>query len=301
MQLQDFARDAKLKLHSAKHPEALPIHGGGLGGGDVRQIAARDLRVSEISSIRKRRNEHEDLSEAKKRLAGIGCPSLRRLCSGTVTPTQTLPHRGGGLLRGHPCIGSGIISGLPARGLLLVVATAVGWGLGWPMMKIAMHDWPPLFARGCAGLAAALGLAIIALVRGQNLLPSRSLAPRLALGAATNVFAAMGLTALALLWLTVAQAALLTFSMPIWAMLLAWPILGERPRLRSVIALCLGVAGLVLLMGPNLGGGIETFPGVALALAAAVLFALGAVTSRAPIPLPPMVSTAWLVGLGSAQ
>ena len=117
-----------------------------------------------------------------------------------------------------------------------MVATAVGWGLGWPMMKIAMHDWPPLFARGCAGLAAALGLAIIAVVRGQNLLPSRSLAPRLALGAVTNVFAPMGFTALALLWLTVAQAALLTFSMPIWAMLLAWPILGERPRLRSVIA-----------------------------------------------------------------
>jgi drug/metabolite transporter (DMT)-like permease len=187
-----------------------------------------------------------------------------------------------------------------AWGLLLVVATAVGWGLGWPMMKIAMHDWPPLFARGCAGLAAALGLAIIAVVRGQNLLPSRSLAPRLALGAATNVFAPMGLTALALLWLTVAQAALLTFSMPIWATLLAWPILGERPRLRTVIALCLGVTGLVLLMGANLGGGTETFPGVALALAAAILFALGAVTSRAPIPLPPMVSTAWLVGLGSA-
>jgi drug/metabolite transporter (DMT)-like permease len=168
------------------------------------------------------------------------------------------------------------------------------------MMKLAMHDWPPLFARGCAGLAAALGLAIIAVVRGQNLLPSRSLAPRLALGAATNVFAPMGLTALALLWLTVAQDALLTYSMPIWATLLAWPILGERPRLRSVIALCLGMAGLVLLMGANFGGGIETFPGVALALAAAIMFALGTVTSRAPIPLPPLVSTAWQIGLGSA-
>ncbi|QQO20663.1 DMT family transporter [Bradyrhizobium diazoefficiens] len=187
-----------------------------------------------------------------------------------------------------------------AWGLLLVVATAVGWGLGWPMMKLAMHDWPPLFARGCAGLAAALGLAIIAVVRGQNLLPSRSLVPRLALGAATNVFAPMGLAALALLWLTVAQAALLTYSMPIWAILFAWPILGERPRLRSVIALCLGVAGLVLLMGASLGGGTETFPGVALALAAAILFALGAVTSRTPIPLPPIVSTAWQIGLGSA-
>jgi hypothetical protein len=81
--------------HSAKHPEALPLDGEGLGGGDVPQIAARDVQVSEIWSIRKRRNEHEDLFEAKNRLAGIGCPSLRRLCSGTVT----LPHRGGGLLR----------------------------------------------------------------------------------------------------------------------------------------------------------------------------------------------------------
>jgi drug/metabolite transporter (DMT)-like permease len=167
------------------------------------------------------------------------------------------------------------------------------------MMKIAMRDRPPLFARGSAGLAAALGLAIIAMVRGQDLLPPRSVAPRLALGAAINVFAWMGFTALALLWLTVAQAALLTFSVPIWATLLAWPILGKRPKLRSVIALGLGVAGLVLLMGTKLGGGIETLPGVAFALAAAILFALGAVTSQTPIPLPPMVSTLWMIGLGS--
>ncbi len=30
----------------------------------------------------------------------------------------------------------------------------------------------------------------------------------------------------------------------------------KRPRLRSVIALCLGMAGLVLLMGANFGGGV---------------------------------------------
>ena len=43
----------------------------------------------------------------------------------------------------------------------------------------------------------------------------RTAAARLALGAAINVFVPMGFTALALLWLTVAQAALLTFSMSI--------------------------------------------------------------------------------------
>jgi drug/metabolite transporter (DMT)-like permease len=184
-------------------------------------------------------------------------------------------------------------------GRLLVIVTAAGWGLGWPMMKLVMHDWPPLFARGTAGVIAATGLVSAAALRGDALLPPRALLRRLALAAGTNVFAWMGFTALSLLWLNVSEAALVTFTMPIWATLLAWPLLGERPAMRSVLALCLGIAGLLLLMGGNLDGGAERLPGVALALSAAILFALGAVTSRQPIPLPPLVLTAWLIGLGS--
>ena len=184
-------------------------------------------------------------------------------------------------------------------GRLLVIVTAAGWGLGWPMMKLVMHDWPPLFARGTAGVIAATGLVSAAALRGDVLLPPRALLRRLALAAGTNVFAWMGFTALSLLWLNVSEAALVTFTMPIWATLLAWPLLGERPATRSVLALCLGIAGLLLLMGANLDGGAERLPWVALALSAAILFALGAVTSRQPIPLPPLVLTAWLIGLGS--
>jgi drug/metabolite transporter (DMT)-like permease len=43
----------------------------------------------------------------------------------------------------------------------------------------------------------------------------------------------------------------------------------------------------------------QKLPGAAFALLAAILFAFGAVTSRRPIPLPPIVLTAWLIGLGS--
>lgn len=185
-------------------------------------------------------------------------------------------------------------------GRLLVLVTALGWGFGWPMMKIAMHDWPPLFARGTAGVMAAVGLAVMAALRGDALLPRRGLMGRIAVAAAINVFAWMGFTSLSLLWLHVSEAALVTFTMPIWATLLAWPVLGERPALRSVVALCLGVAGLLLLMGPNLGGGADKMPGIAFALSAAVLFAFGAVTSRRPIPLPSIVAAAWMIGLGSA-
>ena len=184
-------------------------------------------------------------------------------------------------------------------GRLLVIMTAIGWGLGWPMMKLVMLDWPPLFARGAAGVIAATGLASAAAMRGDLLLPPRALLRRLVLAASTNVFAWMGFTALSLLWLTVSEAALVTFTMPIWATLLAWPVLGERPTTRSVVALCLGTAGLLLLLGTNLNGGTERLPGIGLALSAAILFALGAVTSRQSIPLPPLVLTAWLIGLGS--
>jgi drug/metabolite transporter (DMT)-like permease len=189
--------------------------------------------------------------------------------------------------------------GPAGMGRLLLLATAIGWGFGWPAMKIAMQDWPPLFARGSAGVTAAAGLALLAALRGESLVPPRASAGRLGLAAAINVFAWMGFTALSLLWLRVSEAALLTFTMPIWATLLAWPVLGERPAARSLASLCLGIAGLFLLMGPELDGGSEKLPGAAFALSAAVLFALGAVTSRRPVPLPPIALTAWLIGLGS--
>ena len=120
------------------------------------------------------------------------------------------------------------------------------------------------------------------------------------MGAAINVFAWKGFTSLSLLWLHVLEAALLTFTMPIWATLLAWPVLGERPTMRTVVALCLGIAGLLLLVSGNLHGGSNKLPGVVLALTAAVLFAWGSVTFRGSIPLPQVVLTAWLIGLGSS-
>jgi drug/metabolite transporter (DMT)-like permease len=198
-------------------------------------------------------------------------------------------------------------SALRARrtGLLCLAVTAVGWGLNWPVMKALLREWPPLSARGWAGLAAAFGLAVVAALRGERLAVPRRAAGPLLLAAGSNVLAWMGLSTLALLWLGVAEGALLVYSMPIWAALLAWPILGERPSAKGVLALALGVAGIAVLLGARGGGdggpalGPEKLPGVALALGAAVLFALGAVASRrSPLALPPLASVAWQVGLG---
>jgi drug/metabolite transporter (DMT)-like permease len=184
-------------------------------------------------------------------------------------------------------------------GFLLLAVTVLGWGLNWPAVKLLLLEWPPLFSRGVAGVAAAVLLAAIAASRGESLRVSPRYFPRLAFAAFTNVFAWMGFGTVAMKYLPISEAALLAYTMPIWTMLFAWPILGERPTSRSVIALVLAFAGLaVLFSGQNFSFDQAKIIGVALALGAAVLFAFGSVTAGTPIPLKPIALVAWLVGLG---
>ncbi len=184
-------------------------------------------------------------------------------------------------------------------GFLCLVVTAFGWALNWPLMKLLLQQWPPLFARGLAGVSAALILGTLAVSRGQSLAVPREAMPRLLFASFTNVFAWMGFGTVAMKYVTVGEGALLAYTMPIWAVLFAWPVLHARPTLRDVAALVLGVAGVALLLG---GGGYAfsagKLTGIALALACAILFALGNVLNRKQLPMPPLVVVAWQVGIG---
>lgn len=184
-------------------------------------------------------------------------------------------------------------------GFLCLGVTAFGWALNWPAIKFLLREWPPLFSRGVAGFAASLILATLAIIRRERLgVPSQAI-PRLLFAAFTNVFAWMGFGTMAMKWLSVSEGTLLVYTMPIWATLFAWPLLGTKPTLRGVVALILGMIGLIILFGAQ--GFVldhEKQWGVLLALGSAVFFALGNVLNRSPIPVSPIVLVAWQVGLG---
>lgn len=184
-------------------------------------------------------------------------------------------------------------------GFLFLAVTVLGWGLNWPAVKILLLEWPPLFSRGVAGVAAAALLGAIALGRGESLRIAPRHLPRLGFAAFTNVFAWMGFGTVAMKYLPISEAALLAYTMPIWTMLFAWPILGERPTRRGIAALVLAFAGLaVLFSGQGFSFDEGKIIGVTLALSCAVLFAFGSVTARGTIPLQPIALVAWQVGLG---
>ena len=185
-------------------------------------------------------------------------------------------------------------------GLVFLLVTSVGWGLNWPVMKHLLTEWPPLSARGLCGLAGAGLLMVIAGVGGHSLRVPRAMWGRLVLSALLNVTGWMALMGLALLWLPASEAAVIAYTMPVWASMMAWPILGERPTPMRLVALLLALGGIVALMGGNgIAASLSKWPGIALALTGSIGFALGTVvTKRLPVHLPAVTSAAWQVLIG---
>jgi drug/metabolite transporter (DMT)-like permease len=193
---------------------------------------------------------------------------------------------------------------MPARitpaGLMFLAITSIGWGFNWPVTKYLIGELPPLTLRGLSGVVGALLLAALALARGQSLTVPRKMWGRLMLAAVLNVSGWMVLMGLALVYLPASEAALIAYTMPVWAALIAWPVLGEQPTVLRTLALVMAFAGLAAIMGGNgIAASEAKLPGIIMALIGAIGFAVGTVLSkRRPLHLPPIPGAAWQVGLG---
>jgi drug/metabolite transporter (DMT)-like permease len=185
-------------------------------------------------------------------------------------------------------------------GLMFLAITSVGWGFNWPVTKYLLGELPPLTLRGTTGVVGASLLAVLAVLSRQSLRVPRELWPRLVVAALLNVTGWMVLMGLALLWLPASEAALIAYTMPVWASMLAWPILGERPNGLRVISLLMAFGGISAILGGNgFAASLAKLPGILMALGGAFGFALGTVLAkRLPLTLPPLAAAAWQIGIG---
>lgn len=190
--------------------------------------------------------------------------------------------------------------GSRTEGLALLLFTACSWGLTWPQSKYLLQLLPPFSARASCGVVGCVVAFALAAARREALVPPRAQWGRLLLFSMLNYGAFIALTAKAIEYLSASEAVVLTYTLPIWASILAWPMLGERPTPRKLLAIALGIGGVVLMVDPRgRVAGPHELLGAALALGAAMLFGLGTVISkRRPLALPPLTSVAWQAGLG---
>src|SRR5262249_58078347 len=107
-----------------------------------------------------------------------------------------------------------------------------------------------------------------------------------------NIACFTSFSAFAQLATATSRVAVLAYTMPIWAALFAYPILGERLNVITGISLLLCAVGLTVLIYPLLGS--SDLIGLVFALATAVSWAAGTVYLKwAPIDADTMAISAW--------
>ncbi len=185
-------------------------------------------------------------------------------------------------------------------GFIFLAIMSLGAGINWPVQKLLLGEWPPMSARGLSGFVAAWVLALIAVAIGQSLRVPAGAWLRLIISAFLNITTWVLMMGFALTILPASEAAIIAYTSPIWTVLLAALVLGERLTFLRVIAVVMAFAGIVALLGGSTAeANVAKLPGYALALATAVTYALGTIfLKRFPVGLPPLASASWQLGLG---
>jgi drug/metabolite transporter (DMT)-like permease len=182
---------------------------------------------------------------------------------------------------------------LPVVALVLL---ALIWGYNWVGMKIGVKYSDPFTFAALRNFLGGLAVLAVVAVRRGPLLPKPFW-----LTALFGVFqtSLSGLSIWALYIGSAGKTSVLTYTMPFWLLLIAWPLLGERIRGAQWLTVGLSLAGLILVLTPwrmhGLEAGLLAVGGGLSWAIASVLFKV--IRKRHPVEI--LTFTAWQGLFGS--
>jgi drug/metabolite transporter (DMT)-like permease len=195
--------------------------------------------------------------------------------------------------------GAAISPRLPQAALWLIIGLNIFWGLNWPMIKLAVNEMPVMSFRAFCVYGGAAGLFAIALASRQSLAVPRGAWPVLLLCALFNITCWHLLGAWGVSLLNSGRAAILGFTMPLWAVVFGALLLGERITARRLGGLVLGMVAMALLFSSEISSARAAPVGTFAMLGAALSWAVGTVImKRWPLRMPAAAFTAWQFALG---
>ncbi len=190
-------------------------------------------------------------------------------------------------------------AGLPRAGLIILAFVTLFWGLNWPVMKVVLGFMDPWTFRTI--VVPTAGIILLILARSQRLPTSVPVGMRLPL-IMTSLFNVTGwhvFSAWSLTELSSGEGALIAFTMPLWASVLSFFILGERLTGRRILALLLGMTGVSILLGVDVDAMGASPLGAAYMLAAATTWGTGVVLlKRFPWNMPTISLAGWQLVVG---
>ncbi len=188
---------------------------------------------------------------------------------------------------------------LPVAGYLLLAALGLFWGLNWPAIKLSVTEITVWWFRAISVGGGALSILTIALITTGSMLPQRQEVRQLLI---CSVFVVLGwhlCTGYGVLLMPAGRASIIAYLMPVVASVLAVPVLGERLTWPKIAGLFLGMAGLAVLIGPDLAD-LKTAPiGALFMVGAACCWGIGTVLFKKFTWTSPLtVITGWQLLIG---
>ncbi len=175
--------------------------------------------------------------------------------------------------------------------MLVTAAAPVAWGSTYYVTRQFLPPDDPLWGAALRALPAGLLLLLVA-----RRLPRGSWWWRSLVLGTLNVGAFFVLVYLASTALPSSVAATVMATSALALLLLAWPLLGQRPARRGLLGAGVGLLGVVLLVGA--GGGVDPW-GIAASAAAMLMSSTGYVLTARWASAEPLVAvTAWQLAAG---
>jgi drug/metabolite transporter (DMT)-like permease len=186
-----------------------------------------------------------------------------------------------------------------ARAALPIVVLSLVWGCNWPILKMGVEELAPLTFRGMTLPFAALGLLLVSRLSGDSVRVPRALWPRVIALALFNIACWNGFVLFGVQQLPAGRSAILAYTMPIWATMIATLVLHEPLSRRKLLGLVLGVSGMAVLIGEQIAV-VRAAPfGALMILAAAITWAFGTVLLRKwQPPIAQNTLSGWMMLLG---
>jgi len=166
--------------------------------------------------------------------------------------------------------------------MLRLTGIVLVWAANWLLIKRILGDIGPLDFTALRLLGAGLTVALLSPLFRSPVLPRRDERLPLAIIGILQIGGVLGLAAIGLQYVPPGRAAVLVYTMQVWALPLGWLLAGDRASPLGIAGSAIAFVGLVVFLNPTLvdWGDERTLFGNALLVASAVLWALGAAFYR---------------------
>jgi drug/metabolite transporter (DMT)-like permease len=194
-----------------------------------------------------------------------------------------------------PCYRFGMTS-LSRKDWILLALLTLCWGINWPIMKMGVCDFPPITFRTLGMLGGIPVLWLAARMQGASLgLPKDGVRHIMHLAIPNmlvwNIFMILGVK-----MLSSGRAAILGYTMPVWAVLAGMLFFGERPARAAWIGIACALAGALLLLSSEFASLAGNPFGTLFILIAAASWGYGTVAmKRSLLDMPTISLTFWML------